>query len=273
MFNIKQYIRSLRVQSEEAVQSLRVQSEEAVQSLRVRSEGAVQSLRVRSEGAVQSFGYYYTMYVEPIIQPFLNYISFNKIKDVKPLNGIKIVVIDKIEVYDNINSFRVIETSFNSEYKHFTDWLNYSFKLNDTKPTSKSKLDFDNIEFIIIDYTYNNNTYKINLKDDFIIPLQVNISNSNLRRNVLEADIKGDEGLLDHEMDITQRLRKYLGPNHDFCLKFPNVSDSLNNMFPELYLADWENLHILDSFGKNHIIKLKFKQDITIKWDPNLPYN
>jgi hypothetical protein len=206
-------------------------------------------------------GYYFAVYIKPV----LDYVGFSKIEDVKPLNGTKIVIINKIETYDTISS-DPNELLKIKEYNHFTDWLNYSFKLSDIKPTSKSKLDFENIEFIVIDYTYNNNKYKINLNNDFSIPVCVEIKTSNLRRNILEADIKGCENLLDHEMDITQRLREYLGPNHDFCLRFPNVSDSLDYMFTELYLSDWNNLNILDSFGHNHTINLKTNK--TLKWDP-----
>ena len=114
------------------------------------------------------------------------------------------------------------------EYEHFQNWLNYLFKLSTTKPNSKSNINFEDLEYIGITYTYNNNTYKLNIVDDFT-EQKVSINNSNLRRGILEADIKSPYNLY-HEIDITKRLREYLGPNHDF-INFNNSSNLLDYMF------------------------------------------
>ena len=180
---------------------------------------------------------------------------------VKPLSSSNIIDVTKFEIRDSNNE--LIEMN-NVDTEHFSNWLNYIYNIKNEIPTTKTILDGD--KKAIIHYTHNNNEYTIHLHEDF---------DSNHKRDTLKPRrgiLMGYLFNINDSKDITEDLKRFLGPNCDFykgitdtIIGKANYFNDLNHILHNLDLDHWDNIEILDSLG--HFVVIDLKKTKILEWN------
>jgi hypothetical protein len=158
-------------------------------------------------------------------------------REVKSFSDNKLVVVDKVEIKGGGHDSHNLH--------NFSNWLNHLFNITETKPEEI----FKDGTLLLVHYTYKNKEYTIYINKEFD-HTKVDISDHNLKRNVLMGTIVNES----ESRDITNELKRFIGPNCDF---YNNNGNDLKHILHNLNLDDWYHINIMDSFGKTITIDLK----------------
>lgn len=201
---------------------------------------------------------YFKDFVETTISHYL-------IRDVESFHNDshKYINVNKIEFLEKGNHF--FDISEKDKF-HFSNWLNYIYHINDTKPESECTLDFNELDVMLIHYTYNNKEYTIHMDKDFNDShTRSNIEHSIFKKNIINAVISKTDNT--HNLDISDHLKKFIGPNSDFykSLTDSDITQNLNHILHHLDLDYWDKIHITDTHG--NYIEIDLKETKILNWN------
>ena len=209
-----------------------------------------------------SIGYYYIS-------------SYYKLKNVKSFitdkNHIPSIIINNIKVFKELKETEEFEENtsvdldllkiyYSAKLAHL---LLYNIDFSDNKTYLILDKLFKEYNVIYIDYTLNNDSYKIIVNGHLepIEPLTKNKKNTHiLQRKVISAELVSD---ID-EINVTSLICAYQGPHNNFYNNLKNNSNKIKDFLRFLDYKDlsYEYLIISDIFGQEH----KFHINENISW-------
>ena len=189
------------------------------------------------------------------------YFFYNKSLTSNPFVSSKYIDVTKLEIFDSNNKLVSISKSKDcKDIEHFSNWLNYIYNIRNEKPKPQRGI-VDKSNKAMVHYTHDNIDYVILLHKDFdssFICDSVKTSKY-MKRNILMATISNkDDGC----KDITNDLKKFIGPNCDFYkglykdLHKEWYNTDLNHILHNIDLNKWDQIEIMDSFGQYITIDL-----------------
>lgn len=185
-------------------------------------------------------------------------------------NEIKVKELKILHKYvDNTYYYHEISGSaydYNIEY--YTGILKYIFYKSDIFPKMNEKGRYWQLgddDMLIVNYNYNGVDYSINFKNvmnnkfysksENILNLKLNrvkLHNNELHKKILSSSLHNSND----EENITNILRRYIGPNYDFYRYFDIDLTNITDILYEYNLKEWKEITIIDTFGEETTLDL-----------------
>jgi len=218
-----------------------------------------------------SFGHSLFEYFNNLFHKVYNKVFLSNSKLLSDHRYIDVTSLEYVESGQDFNNAKGICLS-DEDRLHFSNWLNYTYNLKTIKPESKCSMNLDKTKVTLVHYTHDNKEFTMKLDNNFGTDKHTNYFNTNglkstISRGIINAFIsKGSTA-----EDITDDLKRFMGPNSDFYKSIFKNNNSLaidlNHILHHLDLDYWDKITIADTFGDQ--ITLDLKKTKILDWNPD----